>query len=422
MTCEIAIMNRYAIALAADSAVTVRYQSGTEQKERYFKGANKIFQLSTHHPVGIMIYGSATLHGIPWELIVKEYRRQLKAKSFNDLEGYASDLFDFMRNHDRLFPTDYQDKAFRDDAIKAGFMYLMAADKNEAVAKAEDKTGAYHEFLTQRIADVTAMPLYDGFTQDDLNAALAKHLTAVESGMQDLVAAFHVEQHVNRAQLAELAIRALINNPTHLMDSSGVVIAGFADQDYFPRFAEFSCYGIVLGKLVKKAEDPQQVSRENPASIKAFAMTDMVNTFQLGVSPDVYRAGYAEWRKSLRALAEALTQGAAVAPTVNVDELIGQIVEEHTKAWFLAAWKAHTTPLVRVLASLSIDEMAELAETLIELESVKERVTKPSESVGGPIDVAVISKSDGFIWIKRKHYFDPKLNPRFFQRQGMGEA
>jgi hypothetical protein len=31
--------------------------------------------------------------------------------------------------------------------------------------------------------------------------------------------------------------------------------------------------------------------------------------------------------------------------------------------------------------------------------------------------VAVISKNDGFIWIKRKHYFDPKLNPRFFAKR-----
>jgi hypothetical protein len=37
-----------------------------------------------------------------------------------------------------------------------------------------------------------------------------------------------------------------------------------------------------------------------------------------------------------------------------------------------------------------------------------------AETVGGPIDVAVISKGDGFIWIKRKHYFKSELNPQFF--------
>jgi hypothetical protein len=65
-----------------------------------------------------------------------------------------------------------------------------------------------------------------------------------------------------------------------------------------------------------------------------------------------------------------------------------------------------------------VDELAELAETLMSIESLKERVTRPTESVSGPIDVAVISKADGFIWIRRKHYFEAELNPRFFGRKG----
>ena len=35
-------------------------------------------------------------------------------------------------------------------------------------------------------------------------------------------------------------------------------------------------------------------------------------------------------------------------------------------------------------------------------------------TVGGPTDVAMITKGDGFIWIKRKHYFDAALNHHFF--------
>ena len=35
------------------------------------------------------------------------------------------------------------------------------------------------------------------------------------------------------------------------------------------------------------------------------------------------------------------------------------------------------------------------------------------ETVGGPVDVAVISKGDGFIWIKRKHYFKSEYNQSF---------
>jgi hypothetical protein len=49
---------------------------------------------------------------------------------------------------------------------------------------------------------------------------------------------------------------------------------------------------------------------------------------------------------------------------------------------------------------------------------LKERVTSPSESVGGPIDVAVITRAEGLVWVKRKHYFDPELNLRYLNRIG----
>ncbi len=52
MTCEVALMNRSGIALAADSAVTVTYWEDGKRQERYFKGANKIFNLSSINPIG----------------------------------------------------------------------------------------------------------------------------------------------------------------------------------------------------------------------------------------------------------------------------------------------------------------------------------------------------------------------------------
>ncbi len=42
------------------------------------------------------------------------------------------------------------------------------------------------------------------------------------------------------------------------------------------------------------------------------------------------------------------------------------------------------------------------------------------ETVGGPIDVAVITKGDGFVWVKRKHYFSPEYNPRVIARYQQG--
>ena len=74
MTCEVAVMNRRGIALAADSAVTL----GNGNK--IYHSAEKLFPISLCAPVGIMTYGSQTLWR-PWELIIKIYGQKLDGRS-----------------------------------------------------------------------------------------------------------------------------------------------------------------------------------------------------------------------------------------------------------------------------------------------------------------------------------------------------
>ncbi|OZA04881.1 MAG: hypothetical protein B7X95_08630 [Methylophilaceae bacterium 17-44-8] len=87
--------------------------------------------------------------------------------------------------------------------------------------------------------------------------------------------------------------------------------------------------------------------------------------------------------------------------------------------WQSENWSVNFHPLRKVLNSLSVSEMGHLAESLLILEELRERVTSPSESVGGPIDVAIITKTEGLIWLKRKHFFDPELNVKYLNRVKM---
>ena len=89
MTSEIVIMNQLAIALAADSAVTIEGQ-------KIYNTVNKIFALSKYQPIGIMIYGNDNLMGIPWESIIKNYRMKLGDKEFNSLDEYSKKFIEYL--------------------------------------------------------------------------------------------------------------------------------------------------------------------------------------------------------------------------------------------------------------------------------------------------------------------------------------
>ena len=69
-----------------------------------------------------------------------------------------------------------------------------------------------------------------------------------------------------------------------------------------------------------------------------------------------------------------------------------------------------------IVDHLSKKELAEVAHSLVELTSRKRRYSTEVETVGGPIDVAVLTSNEGFIWVRRKHYFDAELNPSYFAK------
>jgi len=97
-------LNRAAVALAADSATTVTYWEGGQRRVRFFKGANKIFNISDQHPVGMMIYDAGSLEGMPWEVISKAYRTARGHVPRSKLGEYADDLFDFIQSEGHIFP------------------------------------------------------------------------------------------------------------------------------------------------------------------------------------------------------------------------------------------------------------------------------------------------------------------------------
>jgi len=108
MTAEIAIMNKEAVAIAADSATTVSGEKG----EKTFTSANKIFALSKYEPVSIMVYGNANFMGIPWEAVIKIYRSEFGKRKFQTLKEYGDDFISFLGKENRLFPESEQNKYF----------------------------------------------------------------------------------------------------------------------------------------------------------------------------------------------------------------------------------------------------------------------------------------------------------------------
>jgi len=416
MTAEICMMNRLAVVLAADSATTVSGWIDGKREERYFKGANKVFQLSDMQPVGLMIYDSADILNVPWELIIKSFRQHINSKSFNTVEEYARELFSYLSDSPRFFPEAIQNEKLVDATRAVLTEWITTAIEG---VEEKDYLNAITVALEEQSEAAFAKDIPDCLDDAHLGKVCGDLQMEVEQALIELLGLCGITDFKEAGKFAKAALHEVIKNPSIYLDTTGLVFAGFGDHEIFPAMIEYESQGMVGGKHLFECKSSVVLDHHQPAWLKAFAQTEMVDTFNAGFSFDAYSSVMVSVGQNLRSFAEeiALKSGGDINTIADVDSLIKASRDKISSGIVDKARKEHSLPLRRVLGVLPANEMAELAETLITLQSLKEKVTKPSETVGGPVDVAIITKHEGLVWVKRKHFFDPDLNSRFKLRQ-----
>ncbi len=425
MTAEVAVMNKQAIALAADSAVTFRDEMG----QKIFTSASKIFTLSKYQPVGVMVYGNASIMGIPWETVIKVYRDQLDQKAFETISDYVEDFITFLTKEDRLF-AEQEEEWYVKRTIYSYFAHIVEEIdetlnqiiKSEGEQKAEEVKKIISQIIQShynRWKETDILPQVPTDFAENLKKKYGKLVQETKKHF------FTDISNVSSRQLTEIALSLFMKYLEGMFssDTSGLVIAGFGTKEIFPVLLSFSIDGKVCDYLkYKKNEDEStEIDFVNDATIIPFAQREMVATFMTGIDPSFQKAIENDLKQLFASYPQALVDGIDKLSKQEKTELQLKLetISNEIFSDYIDGLNEHrnifyVNPIMRVVKMLPKDELAAMAESLINLTSFKRRVSMEEETVGGPIDVAVISKGDGFIWIKRKHYFDSELNQQFF--------
>lgn len=179
---------------------------------------------------------------------------------------------------------------------------------------------------------------------------------------------------------------------------TGIVIAGFGCNDIFPKICNLNIDRMIENKLYYTKGFAELDDKEHGAAILPFAQRDTIDTFICGINDN--------FKNYIKELTDEFCPG----QSKNVLDKIEDFSENN-----------YMYPIFSVLNYLPKSELAMMAETLIHLTSFKHKISTQLETVGGPIDVAIISKGEGFIWIKRKYYFEASLNHHYIAKYNKGE-
>jgi hypothetical protein len=290
MTSEVALLNRLGVALAADSATTVSYWESGERKDRYFKGANKIFNLSSAQPVGLMTYGSAFLQKMHWEVLVKAYRDDRGSSAKEKLADYPVDLFKFLAKKE-LFPIEVQERQLVSGVcetagnISARIVFDKAVRSETDLVSRKRAADTLFESISRQVREGPLIsPECDKIFNDCMKMNRAAILTEYRSG----------ELHntyvslVDSEKLVDVAVRAYFQEHWTDMERTGIAIAGFGDNEFFPSLEQYECFGVAKGQVIFKrlANNSHYVSFDIPSTIVPIAQDEMVYTFMMGASID----------------------------------------------------------------------------------------------------------------------------------------
>jgi hypothetical protein len=420
MTAEVVIMNTVGVAMAADSAVTIGNNAS-----KIFTSTDKLFQLSTADPVAIMTFQNAALLGVPWETIVKQYRDAQGRREFTTVEEHAKSFLRFISRNRSMFPVPVQNDGivhilgrsflqFRDSWLKPA---LDAHSKDKDLKATDIAQIARVVLKGAREVLRTQSQRLPGFGAERAARIAARYRPQARRILKEVFGTLPLDD-ATKGGLVQYALDRL-SRSAFTNGFTGVVFAGFGSRQHLPSLVAYQIEGFAGGRL--RAGPPQHSRIEqlgSTASIIPFAQKEAVEAFMEGVDRDLKERFGKEVRTAITQVGESLVNAIKKKnPKLSaemkkvLEQGVPRVMEALDKNWDKLS-ESHWRPITEIVHTLPKDELAAMAESLVNLTKFKRRITPKKETVGGPIDVAVITRGDGFVWIKRKHYFDPNLNPR----------
>ncbi len=190
--------------------------------------------------------------------------------------------------------------------------------------------------------------------------------------------------------------------------STGVVIAGFSEDDLFPSFSSFEIFLNNQGKIEYFMLDSK--INYSFSCIAPFAQRDVIDTFLTGSSVMVKEVwGYylvEFFDVYIDLIIELIDSNDNLDESLRVD-LINDIkrikdsnefYELGLNYFFDNLEEIIMGPMLSSINSMPKNELSEMAHSLINIISLRRRIDSEIESVGGDIAVAIITNGDGFKW------------------------
>lgn len=429
MTAVVGILNKKGVAIAADSAVT----RTRGRNNKVTKNGNKMVRVSDVLPISVMLTGNGAFLRTQWDIIIRHYRQHRGNIKHETVEACMHDFFRYIADHELFIDpksvlnrTKWElDCLFNyieeniDDKYKQrhdegaltsprSFQKAFEALLNR-YCKLWSKDGVCPQFKDYSQAQ------FNGYTKEIFDEFIEEHIynddDPFKGGLFPRSVMTALREPLEKTLMTRLTTRRYDDD-----NSAELVFTGYGEKQEYPSLVStIVCEG--FDGRVNYHVHPNDViciSDDRPVAICPFAQTDVIYAILRGIHGS-FKGEFAEvldknldaWQNEIFNIPETEDFN-----FIEFTEHLAEVETKDIKDKFYTQANRYLTSNQRqwekALEDYDLQSMAALAESLIDLTGFHRILTFQQEGVGGPVDLAVINKTDGFTWLNRKSWYHHK--------------
>jgi hypothetical protein len=424
MTTQVVLMNKLGISLASDSAVS----AGNRVLNTY----EKIFELSAPHKIAILTSSSADFMMHPWEVMLSAWSENLTT-THTSTEAYMEDLLKWLRTSiqsqgelsnfesDLIHSYLYGQNGIRDiarecliDVFNENFVTQLDSNEKELWSSGT-WTQEFRDQMTAKLTPTVIRQCMDGldalikdrqeWTALD-NVSISQARVWVEWFWQSFETDFVSSSFSDfpdipglSEKLNDLSLSAIVH-PTDI-NKTTLALVGYGVKDLFPSATMVDIHGVLGGAVLKRWQFNRSVAAEQQPIHLFFGQTEAIDSLARGRDEMITNVA----RESQRSLLVDIYEQLPVSDDLQqVRQKIEESMESNTLEESIrsATQKSRLQPFEYAIWMSPMGDLAEFAGRLIGVQSIYAAMNQENPTVGGPIDVAVITLRSGFEWIRHK--------------------
>ena len=360
MTIQTVINNKNSMILCTDIRQTIDdYKS--------YIGVKKIFEIKENTPYGIMINGLMEFEGVPLETLIGEFKQNLN--EFDDIKKIKNRLITFLGESTPHTSTDdYLTEVLEPFKIRL----------NESIEEDGFKYAIDNKSFT-------------------LIPTFVKEYSNFDSEFHDLIPEGYDEEEYN------LKIWRIFSHELNF-EGSQIILAGYNKKHHYGSLFVFNIYYNNYGEIILK--ETESIENCDEPYIRVYAMNEEAYAFITGVSSDFEEYIKSHIRDTDEEILMNMEWYLKDNDFENYKDILEVLKKELNNKFF---------DLIQTIDTFKIDMLedtsysceyvprqllCDFADSLIKLTALKQKLSLDLETVSSESDMALITKTGNFKWIK----------------------